>query len=137
MRTPRLKFVNQKAFVAVVLGCFAFLAACAETDQNGPVNIGFVGEEGSLQLSGLRLSFAGQHIRGATSQGLVAFDPAGRIVPDLAERWRCFSLGVSFLSDLFLALRHEFRRYETRCIALVEYFSRNISIRTARTVSIF
>lgn len=100
MKIPRLKFVNQKTWAAFLLGCFVFLTACAETDQNGPINIGFVGEEGSLQARGLRLSFAGQHVKGATNQGLVAFDPAGRIVPDLAERWHVSPDGLFYTFKL-------------------------------------
>ncbi|MEL6529810.1 MAG: ABC transporter substrate-binding protein, partial [Pseudomonadota bacterium] len=59
-----------------------------------------IGEPGDLFEDGLRLSPVSQHIRAATVEGLVALDPAGQIVPAIAERWIVADDGMSYIFRL-------------------------------------
>ena len=45
------------------------------------------GNSNSLFQQGVRLSNGAQHLRAATHEGLVALDPAGQVIPAIAERW--------------------------------------------------
>lgn len=72
--------------------CLIFLAAllavsCGPSADQGPVNVAIFGEANSLFQQGVRLSTGAQHLRAATHEGLVALDPAGQVVPAIAERW--------------------------------------------------
>ena len=49
---------------------------------------------------GVRLSPAGQLVRAATAEGLVAFDAQGRVIPALADRWIVTDDGQSYIFRL-------------------------------------
>ncbi len=59
-----------------------------------------MGQPESLFDEGVRLSPAAQHVRAATLEGLVALDPAGQIVPAIAERWIVADDGLSYIFRL-------------------------------------
>lgn len=75
------------------------LSGCGPS-ANEPVNVALIAEDGSVAQSGVRLSNAGQHFRGATSEGLVAFGPTGEVVPAVAERWIITDDGLSYIFRL-------------------------------------
>nr|WP_281501110.1 ABC transporter substrate-binding protein [Erythrobacter sp. F6033] len=79
--------------------CWA-LAACGPSNGSGPVAVAIVGEPESLFQQGVRLSPAAQHVRAASFEGLVSLDPAGQIVPALAERWIVTEDGRSYIFRL-------------------------------------
>ena len=76
------------------------LPACGSGGERGPVNVAIFAEQESLFQQGVRLSTAGQHMRAATHEGLVALDPAGQIIPALAERWIVTDDGLSYIFRL-------------------------------------
>lgn len=76
------------------------LAACGPSGSSGPINIVIIGTPDSLVQQGVRLSPAAQHLRAATFEGLVALDPAGQVVPALAERWIITDDGLSYIFRL-------------------------------------
>lgn len=59
-----------------------------------------MGDEGSLYQPGVRLSSAAQHMRATTNEGLVALDPAGQVIPAIAERWIVTDDGLSYIFRL-------------------------------------
>lgn len=59
-----------------------------------------VGEPQDAFQSGIRLSTAGQLVRAATAEGLVAFDEQGRVIPALADRWIVTDDGQSYIFRL-------------------------------------
>ena len=71
------------------------LASCGAGVDDDVRRIAFIGSEDDFQRDGLRLSPAGQHLRAATAEGLVALDSNGEIVPALAERWIVTDDGLS------------------------------------------
>lgn len=81
---------------------FAALAlwSCGPSNGNGPVTVAVIGAPESLFQQGVRLSPAAQHVRAATHEGLVALDPAGQVVPALAERWIVTEDGMSYIFRL-------------------------------------
>lgn len=76
------------------------LAACGPGDASGPVNVAIIGEPDSLFDEGIRLSTGAQHLAAATHEGLVALDPAGQIIPAIAERWIVTDDGLSYIFRL-------------------------------------
>ena len=76
------------------------LSACGQGNEDGPVEIAFIGNPATLVQSGMRLSPAAQQIRAATAQGLVAIDANGEIIPALAERWIVTDDGLSYIFRL-------------------------------------
>ena len=88
--------------IRVFLACisFAILSSCGSGGDSGPVSIAIIGQEQSLVQQGVRLSTAGQHMRAATAEGLVALDPAGQVVPAIAERWIVTDDGLSYIFRL-------------------------------------
>jgi oligopeptide transport system substrate-binding protein len=77
----------------------AALAGCGRSDD-GAVDIAFIDTPESLFASGVRLSAGAQHVRAATSTGLVAFDAQGEVVPALADRWIVTDDGRSYIFRL-------------------------------------
>ncbi len=59
-----------------------------------------MGEQDALFQDGVRLSAAAQHMRASTNEGLVALDPAGRVIPAIAERWIVTDDGLSYIFRL-------------------------------------
>lgn len=76
------------------------LSACAPQQSGGPVDVVIIGESSTLFPEGIRMSVGGQHVRAASAEGLVALDPAGRIVPAIAERWIVTDDGLSYIFRL-------------------------------------
>lgn len=76
------------------------LAACSPSGSDGPVQVAIIGDPAEVTASGVRLSPAGQHLRAATAEGLVALDEAGLVVPALAERWIVTDDGQSYIFRL-------------------------------------
>ena len=78
----------------------ALLAGCGGREDDGIVDVAFISGGEELVVDGLRLSFAQQHVRGATSEGLVALDADGAVVPAIAERWIVADDGASYIFRL-------------------------------------
>lgn len=76
------------------------LAACGSGGDRGPINVAVIGEEEAPFQRGVRLSAAAQHLRAATNEGLVGLDPAGQIIPAIAERWIVTDDGLSYIFRL-------------------------------------
>lgn len=83
------------ALGALVLG----VSACGRRSE-GPLPIALIGDRSALDTSSLRLSPAGRTIRGATVEGLVAFDAEGHVIPALADRWIITDDGQSYIFRL-------------------------------------
>lgn len=83
-----------------LLAVAAVLGSCGPSGEDGPIEIAIVGEPEGLFDEGFRLSPGAQHVRAATVEGLVALDPAGQIVPAIAERWIVADDGLSYIFRL-------------------------------------
>lgn len=75
------------------------LAACGKASDSA-LEIVFIGDDGDMAVSGLRLSAAAQHVRAATATGLVGLDAEGEVVPGLADRWIVTDEGRSYIFRL-------------------------------------
>lgn len=84
----------------ILLWLCVLAAACGPSGPQGPVEVAIIGDENSLAEEGVRLSPAGQHLRAATTEGLVALDPQGQVVPAIAERWIVTDDGQSYIFRL-------------------------------------
>ncbi|WP_379552655.1 ABC transporter substrate-binding protein [Qipengyuania sp. DGS5-3] len=73
------------------------LSACALRDDDGAIDVAIIGENEELFSGGLRLSYGAQHVRAATSQGLVRLETGGEVVPAIAERWIVTDDGASYI----------------------------------------
>jgi len=76
------------------------VAACGPSNGGGPVEVAVIGAPESLFQQGVRLSPAAQHLRAANFEGMVALDPAGQVVPAIAERWIVTEDGLSYIFRL-------------------------------------
>lgn len=76
------------------------LFGCGPGADRGPIGVAIIGEQDTLFASGVRLSPAAQHLRGASHEGLVALDQAGQVVPALAERWIVTDDAMSYIFRL-------------------------------------
>lgn len=72
------------------------LAGCSSRANEGAVSVAVIGSEEAPFETGARLSPAGQLVREATSESLVAMNEQGDIVPAIAERWIFTDDGLSF-----------------------------------------
>lgn len=72
-------------------------AACSGGVDDGIVDVAFIAPPSELATGGIRLGFAGQHLRAAEAQGLVALDATGSVVPAIAERWIVTDDGASYI----------------------------------------
>lgn len=80
---------------------FALLiTSCGPSGADGPTAVAIIGEPENLFQQGVRLSPAAQHLRAATFEGLVALDPAGQVVPAIAESWIVTEDGQSYIFRL-------------------------------------
>lgn len=84
--------------VPAVLAALA-LASCHALD-NSALNVAVIGGTDDPFQSGIRLAPAGQLVRAATAEGLVAFDEQGRVIPALADRWIVTDDGQSYIFRL-------------------------------------
>ena len=85
----------------------AFCALCLPTALVGcfgagdrPVEVLAIGEPDSIFVGGANLPLAAQLMRAATTEGLVAFDEQGRVIPALADRWIVTDDGLSYIFRL-------------------------------------
>lgn len=75
------------------------LAACSGA-KDAALPIVVIGAPAEAFKPGARLSAAGELVRAATVEGLVAFDDQGRVVPALADRWIITDDGLSYIFRL-------------------------------------
>lgn len=80
---------------ALLLG----VSACGRRSE-GPLTIALVGNRTALDPVGARLSPAARTLRGATVEGLVAFNAEGHIIPAIADRWIITDDGRSYIFRL-------------------------------------
>ncbi|WP_379923196.1 ABC transporter substrate-binding protein [Erythrobacter sp. R86502] len=85
--------------------CLLLIAAlatwsCGPSGAGGPVEVAVIGAPDDPFEQGVRLSLAAQHLRAASTEGLVALDPAGQVVPAIAERWIVTDDGLSYIFRL-------------------------------------
>ncbi|MEX0341250.1 MAG: ABC transporter substrate-binding protein, partial [Erythrobacter sp.] len=73
------------------------LAACSAGADDGIVDVAFIAGAEDLEAEGVRLGYAGQHVRAALSTGLVRIDSRGQVVPGVAERWIVTDNGASYI----------------------------------------
>lgn len=78
------------------LSCCLILSACSSRANEGAVSVAVIGSEDGPAETGNRLSYAGQLVREGTSEGLVALNAQGDVVPAIAERWIFTEDGLSF-----------------------------------------
>lgn len=76
------------------------LSSCGPSGGEGPVEVAIIGSPESLLQQGVRLAPPAQHMRLATAEGLVTLDPAGHVVPAIAERWIITDDGLSYIFRL-------------------------------------
>lgn len=81
------------------LAMFGALAAC-DGRNDGALELAIIDSSDNLFADGVRLSSGAQHVRAATSQGLVALDARGDVIPALADRWIVTDDGRSFIFRL-------------------------------------
>jgi ABC-type transport system substrate-binding protein len=74
----------------------AGLSACTSPDED-EIPVAIIADAADLSQTGVRLSDAGRMVRAATTEGLVAFDAEGRVVPALADRWIVTDDGMSYI----------------------------------------
>lgn len=84
------------------LASLAAIAATGSCGQNTSptVNIDVIGDSADPFQGGARLGLGGQLVRAATTDGLVAFDEQGRVIPALADRWIVADDGMSYIFRL-------------------------------------
>lgn len=75
------------------------LVGCSGVD-NSAFNLAVIGDPGDPFETGAALDPAGQLVRSATVEGLVAFDEMGRVIPALADRWIVTDDGQSYIFRL-------------------------------------
>lgn len=76
------------------------LSSCSLAGGDGAIEVAVIGTPSAMFEDGLRLAPAGQLIRAATHEGLVAFDQSGQVVPAIAERWIVTDDGLSYIFRL-------------------------------------
>lgn len=86
--------MRRSAFALAVTGLV--LTGCSSRANEGAVTVAVIGEQGDPFETGTRLSYAGQLVREATAEGLVAMDGQGEVVPAIAERWIVTDDGKSY-----------------------------------------
>jgi ABC-type oligopeptide transport system substrate-binding subunit len=82
---------------SLALALTLLVAACGWFDDKGTLNIALVGSPEEMFVKGIRLTQAGQQLRGATADGLVDFDATGQVTPALADRWIVTDDGKSYI----------------------------------------
>lgn len=73
------------------------LAACSGRDDDGVLDVAFIGQPEDAFEQGLRIGPAAQLVRASTQQGLVRLNAAGEVVPGIAERWIVTDDGESYI----------------------------------------
>lgn len=95
---PRRAWALALAFAGIG-ALFLGVSACGRRSA-GPLPIALIGDPSALDPSGVRLSPAARTLRGATVEGLVAFDAEGHIIPAIADRWIITDDGQSYIFRL-------------------------------------
>ncbi|WP_247717887.1 ABC transporter substrate-binding protein [Qipengyuania proteolytica] len=83
--------------ILALIAAIAGLAACSGSVDDGVIDVAFIAPEGEVATSGLRLDYAGQHLRAAQAQGLVKLGADGSVLPAIAERWIVTDDGSSYI----------------------------------------
>ncbi|MBS1240521.1 MAG: peptide transporter substrate-binding protein, partial [Proteobacteria bacterium] len=83
----------------LAIGLALFAAACGRGDE-GALEVAIVGDGSDPFEDGVLLSVAGQHVRAATTEGLVGLDAQGQVIPALADRWIVTDDGRSYIFRL-------------------------------------
>ncbi|MBO9498701.1 MAG: ABC transporter substrate-binding protein [Novosphingobium sp.] len=83
----------------ILLGLALLASACGK-DKQGALDVAIVGDNADLFESGPLLSAGGQYVRAATTEGLVALDQQGQVIPALADRWIVTDDGTSYIFRL-------------------------------------
>jgi len=83
----------------LLLGLALLAAACGKGDE-GALEVAVVGDGSDLFQDGVLLSVAAQHVRAATTEGLVSLDKQGQVTPALADRWIVTDDGKSYIFRL-------------------------------------
>ncbi len=86
-------------FWSTLLAALA-VSSCGPSNGDRAVEVAIIGAPETLFQQGVRLPPAAQHLRAATHEGLVALDPAGQVVPAMAERWIVTDDGMSYIFRL-------------------------------------
>lgn len=90
----------KRLFALVAAALAAALVGGCGSSGDPRLKVVVAGEPDDPFETGLRLSPAGQLVRAATAEGLVAFDEQGRVVPALADRWIVTDDGQSYIFRL-------------------------------------
>lgn len=85
--------------ILVVAGIAALLAGCGRGGDQ-VVQIAAIGDPANPFRASPRLNSTAQLVHAATTEGLVAFDAQGRVVPALADRWIVTDDGQSYIFRL-------------------------------------
>ncbi|MGB5077188.1 MAG: ABC transporter substrate-binding protein [Sphingorhabdus sp.] len=81
--------------------CAVMLSACSQGVDNSRVRVDIIEDRPrAFNIGALPLPLASANLRSATAQGLVTFDPKGRIIPALANRWIVTDDGMSYIFRL-------------------------------------
>lgn len=94
-----MRFSATSSTLALLLVALPVLSGCGDNSAQ-VVDVDVIGAETAPFESGVRLSAAGQLVRAATSEGLVALDEQGRVIPALADRWIVTDDGLSYIFRL-------------------------------------
>ncbi|WEK45594.1 MAG: ABC transporter substrate-binding protein [Candidatus Andeanibacterium colombiense] len=93
------RFLRLLVQCQIALGLALLAGACGGSDE-GALEVAIVGDPGDPFQSGVLLSAAGQHVRAATTEGLVSLDLQGQVIPALADRWIVTDDGTSYIFRL-------------------------------------
>lgn len=94
----RRQSISTRRLAAIGVAALS-LAACGSRDS-ATVHVVVIDDVAAPFREGPRLSAAAGEVRAATTEGLVAFDAQGRIVPALADRWIVTDDGKSYIFRL-------------------------------------
>ena len=103
MFAKRHAFRTPVPFRLIPLVTALALAACGSPD-NSALSVAVLGRSGGTSGApfdiGESTTLAGQLLRASTTEGLVAFDEKGRVIPALADRWIVTDDGQSYIFRL-------------------------------------
>ncbi len=84
----------------ILLCLMLLLAACSDGVDNNRIRVDVVSNSGEFSVAKFPLNKQSAYLRAATAQGLVTFDPQGRVLPALASRWMVTDDGRSYIFRL-------------------------------------
>lgn len=94
-----MRSVSRLASSLASLLAVLLVTACGSAGDSTLV-VAVIGSPDDPFERGARLSLAGQLVRAASAEGLVAFDAEGRVIPALADRWIVTDDGQSYIFRL-------------------------------------